>query len=103
MSPTETATSSAPIPRKAEMDPHEEFRAEVAANIDGLVADSDLQRASLDWVARTAPHKYAYNFTWMGRPIIQFPQDMVAVQELIWTQQPDVVLETGIAHGGSIL
>jgi cephalosporin hydroxylase len=85
------------------MDPHAEFRAEVEANVDGLVADTDLQRSSLDWVANSAPHKYAYNFTWMGRPIIQFPQDMIAVQEIIWAQRPDVVLETGIAHGGSII
>lgn len=47
--------------------------------------------------------KYVYNFTWMGRPIIQYPQDMVAMQELIWQVKPDVVVETGIAHGGSLV
>ena len=47
--------------------------------------------------------QYVYNFDWMGRPIIQYPQDMVAVQELIWTVRPDVVIETGIAHGGSLV
>ena len=46
---------------------------------------------------------YSYNFSWMGRPIIQYPQDMVAMQEIIWKVQPDLVIETGIAHGGSII
>jgi cephalosporin hydroxylase len=46
---------------------------------------------------------YPYNFDWMGRPIIQYPQDIVAVQELIWSVKPDLVIETGIAHGGSLI
>ena len=45
--------------------------------------------------------KYSYNFSWMGRPIIQYPQDIVAVQELIWDIKPDLIIETGVAHGGS--
>ena len=45
--------------------------------------------------------KYSYNFKWMGRPIIQYPQDIVAVQELIWDIKPDLIIETGVAHGGS--
>ena len=45
--------------------------------------------------------KYSYNFSWMGRPIIQYPQDLVAVQELIWDVKPDLIIETGVAHGGS--
>ena len=51
----------------------------------------------------TAPSKYSYNFRWLGRPIIQYPQDMVAVQDLIWRVRPDVIIETGIAHGGSLV
>ena len=47
--------------------------------------------------------QYSYNFTWMGRPIIQYPQDILAMQELIWQIKPDLIIETGIAHGGSIL
>jgi cephalosporin hydroxylase len=58
---------------------------------------------SLDWICRTAPYKYSYNFSWMGRPIIQFPQDMVAMQELIWRVKPDLIIETGVAHGGSLI
>ena len=45
--------------------------------------------------------KYSYNFSWMGRPIIQYPQDLVAVQEIIWDVKPDLIIETGVAHGGS--
>jgi cephalosporin hydroxylase len=47
--------------------------------------------------------QYAYNFTWFGRPIIQIPQDTVTFQELIWQVQPDLIIETGVAHGGSLL
>ena len=47
--------------------------------------------------------KYSYNFSWMGRPIIAYPQDMVAMQELIWEIKPDLIIETGVAHGGSIV
>src|ERR1035441_9537659 len=50
----------------------------------------------------TAP-KYSYNFSWLGRPIIQYPQDIVAMQELIWSTKPDLIIETGIAHGGSLI
>lgn len=46
---------------------------------------------------------YSYNFSWMGRPIIQYPQDMVAMQEIIWDIKPDLIIETGIAHGGSLI
>jgi len=85
------------------MNPHEQFREEVKANIEGLQNDKALQTESLDWVGTTAKHKYTYNFSWMGRPIIQFPQDMVAMQEIIWNLRPDVIVETGIAHGGSLV
>lgn len=47
--------------------------------------------------------QYVYNFEWMGRPIIQYPQDVIALQELIWQVKPDLIIETGIAHGGSII
>lgn len=81
----------------------EKFKEEVKANIQGLVSDHDLQALSRIWVREIARHKYAYNFTWMGRPIIQFPQDMVAMQEIIWETKPDLIIETGIAHGGSLI
>lgn len=56
---------------------------------------------TLQWILRSAEHRYTYGFRWMGRPIIQFPQDMLGVQELIWTIRPDAIVETGVAHGGS--
>ncbi len=79
------------------------FFAEVANNIEGLHLDRDVQALSRVWIREIARHKYAYNFTWMGRPIIQFPQDMIALQEIIWQIKPDLIIETGIAHGGSII
>lgn len=48
-------------------------------------------------------NQYSYNFSWMGRPIIQYPQDMIAMQEIIWEVKPDLIIETGIAHGGSLV
>jgi cephalosporin hydroxylase len=81
----------------------EKFKEEVRANIQGLISDHDLQALSRIWVREISRHKYAYNFTWMGRPIIQFPQDMVAIQEIIWATKPDLIIETGIAHGGSLI
>ncbi|MCX7197570.1 MAG: cephalosporin hydroxylase family protein [Proteobacteria bacterium] len=52
---------------------------------------------------RSAQHRYTYNFRWLGRPVIQFPQDLVALQELIWAVRPGAIVETGIAHGGSLV
>ena len=79
------------------------FIAEVQENIEGLRADTEVRQATRDWVAAIAPHKYTYNFTWLGRPIIQFPQDLAAMQEIIWVTKPDLIIETGIAHGGSLI
>ncbi|MDA4122207.1 MAG: cephalosporin hydroxylase family protein [Thaumarchaeota archaeon] len=55
------------------------------------------------WVKNTAKYKYSYHFTWLGRPFIQFPQDMVVLQEIIWKVKPDLIIETGIAHGGGLI
>lgn len=85
------------------MDPKIEFDRSVQANIEGLKADGGLRSDSIEWLRRTLAHKYSYNYSWMGRPIIQYPQDMVAIQELIWQIKPDLVIETGIAHGGSLI
>lgn len=75
----------------------------VAANIERLGSDSDLWENSIKWIRDTASYNYSYNFSWQGRPIIQYPQDMVAMQELIWSIKPDLIIETGIAHGGSLI
>jgi len=82
---------------------HRAFRAECERNAQVAGADRALQEKSIDWLVHSCRHKYSYNFTWLGRPIIQYPQDIVALQELIWSVKPDLVVETGIAHGGSLI
>lgn len=81
----------------------EKFRQECAENIRDQGNDEQLVTQSIDWLNSVGKYKYAYNFSWLGRPIIQFPQDMVAIQEIIWDTKPDLVIETGIAHGGSLI
>ncbi|MCK4816275.1 cephalosporin hydroxylase family protein, partial [bacterium] len=83
------------------MDPIESFKQEVAENIKRQGADKKLKAKTLEY--QKSLDKYIYNFSWMGRPIIQLPQDIVAMQEIIWKVKPDLIIETGIAHGGSIL
>ncbi|MDP1774125.1 MAG: cephalosporin hydroxylase family protein [Methylobacter sp.] len=85
------------------MNPIEQFQHEVRDSIVSLGQDHDLQVLSRIWLRQIAAHKYSYNFGWMGRPIIQVPQDIVTMQELIWQIKPDLVIETGIAHGGSLI
>jgi len=79
------------------------FEKEKKHNITALGADDQLKLLGKDFIHLTAKHKYTYNFTWLGRPIIQFPQDIIAMQEIIWTVKPDLIIETGIAHGGSLI
>jgi cephalosporin hydroxylase len=85
------------------VNPHDSFQKEVKANIASLADDSDLQALSRIWVREISRHKWAYNFSWLGRPAIQFPNDVWAMQELIWVIKPDLIIETGIAHGGSLI
>jgi cephalosporin hydroxylase len=65
--------------------------------------DGSLKRAAAAFMKESIAPKYSYNFSWLGRPIIQYPQDIVAMQELIWLVKPDLIIETGIAHGGSVI
>jgi len=85
------------------LDPVEQFEAERTVDLELQGADAPLRDMSLRWMLASAKHKYTYNFSWMGRPIIQFPQDILAMQEIIWRTKPDLIVETGIAHGGSIV
>ena len=80
-----------------------DFQREVQRNIAGLGADPNLWKQSLDWMTNAGKYKYCYNFQWLGRPIIQYPQDIVAFQEVVNQIQPDLIIETGIAHGGSLV
>jgi len=65
--------------------------------------DEGLQRATREWFDAASRWEYSYHFTWLGRPIIQFPQDIVALQEIIWNVKPSVIVETRIARGGSLI
>ena len=85
------------------MDEPAKFQDEVRRNIQSLGSDNDLQALSRIWVREIARHKWAYNFSWLGRPAIQFPNDAWQMQELIWECRPDLIIETGIAHGGSLI
>lgn len=85
------------------MTPYERFMQECRDEIAAQGADAALQAATRDWMDRANRRKYSYHFEWLGRPIIQYPQDIVAMQELLWAVQPDLVVETGIAHGGSLI
>jgi len=85
------------------MDPIKRHQLDVVENIQALGEDRELWNATLDWIIRSNAHGYTYNFSWLGRPIIQYPQDMVAMQELVWQIKPDLIIETGIAHGGSLI
>lgn len=81
----------------------EEFLTEKKQNIENLGKQKHLQKLGLSFLTETASSKYSYNFSWLGIPIIQFPQDMVALQEIIWSVKPDLIIETGVAHGGSLI
>src|SRR5271157_2377512 len=72
-------------------------------NIAAMQADERLKRLRADLYRLMIAYKYSYNFTWLGRPIIQLPQDIVAMQELLWRVKPDLIVETGIAQGGSLI
>ena len=81
----------------------ESFDDERKGLIRAYKSSPDLLKAAASFRDESIKARYSYNFDWGGRPIIQYPQDIVAVQELIWTVKPDLVIETGIAHGGSIV
>lgn len=84
-------------------DPIQAFVKEREQRIEENRRNSDLQKAAADFNVESNRAQYSYNFSWMGRPIIQYPQDMIAMQELIWEIKPDLIIETGIAHGGSLI
>jgi cephalosporin hydroxylase len=85
------------------MSAYEAFKRECAQEVTAQGDDASLAQATRDWMNRANARKYSYHFEWLGRPIIQYPQDMVAMQEIIWAVQPDLIIETGIAHGGSLI
>lgn len=79
------------------------FADEVRTRTEANGSDARLQEAARAFTQVSIPAMYSYNFSWMCRPIIQYPQDIVAMQEVIWSVKPDLIIETGIAHGGSLI
>lgn len=84
-------------------DRNEEFRQERFNRISSNKNNKALNEAAAAFNLESNKSQYSYNFSWMGRPIIQYPQDMIAMQEIIWELKPDLIIETGIAHGGSLV
>lgn len=85
------------------MDDSEEFERESLAEIKRQGNDTELKEKSLDWIKKANMSKYSYHFKWLGRPIIQYPQDIVALQEIIFKIKPDLIIETGVARGGTLV
>lgn len=81
----------------------ERFNQECKDRVSLNVKDEVLQESVKFFSNETLRVGYSYNFNWLGRPIIQYPQDMIALQEIIWKVKPDMIIETGIAHGGSLI
>jgi cephalosporin hydroxylase len=83
--------------------PVQEFIQERIERVKENEKNKALQEAAHSFNTESNKARYSYNFSWMGRPIIQYPQDMIAMQEIIWDIRPDLIIETGIAHGGSLI
>jgi cephalosporin hydroxylase len=81
----------------------EEFKQEVKNRINSYSNHDDFKKSAHDFMRLSIQMNYSYNFTWLGRPIIQYPQDIIALQEIISSTKPDLIIETGIAHGGSLI
>ncbi len=79
------------------------FPDEVQKRIEANGCNSALRDASATFMALSLAPRYSYNFSWLGRPVVQYPQDIIAMQEIIWDVKPDLIIETGIAHGGSLI
>ena len=85
------------------MNPVDQFQKERSARLHSYAADSAFTALSRVWLQQSMQRQYVYNLDWLGRPIIQYPQDMWAMQDLVWRVRPDLIIETGIAHGGSLV
>jgi len=79
------------------------FQARNTEMTERMASDPHVQETTRAWLDAVLPYEYHYHFSWLGVPIIQFPSDIVAMQELMWQVRPDLVIETGIARGGSLV
>ena len=82
---------------------HKIFKNKCKSEIINQHNDKKFLKLSKDWFNKSIEHNYSYHFEWLGRPVIQYPQDLISIQQLIWSIKPDLIIETGIARGGSIL
>jgi cephalosporin hydroxylase len=80
-----------------------EFENRNKNNIKQMNKDLPLKKLTRKWFDSSFTYEYSYHFTWLGLPIIQYPQDMIAIQEIIWKTKPDLIIESGIARGGSLI
>ena len=80
-----------------------EFDLKVKKNLKNMSKDKKLFKKSIDWMLHADKYKYTYNFQWAGIPVIKFPNDLIVLQEVISKVKPDVIIETGVAHGGSLV
>ncbi|MFA6190598.1 MAG: cephalosporin hydroxylase family protein [Candidatus Staskawiczbacteria bacterium] len=85
------------------MNPIQQFKLEKEKNIKRQGKNKKLKNLSKKFIVDSIKSKYSYNFSWLGRPVIQYPQDIIAMQEIIWNIRPDLIIETGIAHGGGLI
>lgn len=85
------------------MDDRIEFERQKQNNLERILKDDNTKTISEEWKQYTTKYNYTYNFSWLGLPIIQFPPDIIAMQEIIWDVKPDLIIETGIARGGSLI
>lgn len=85
------------------MDKNKEFQKQNKEKIQHMNKDIILKKLTREWFLQSYQYEYSYHFSWLGRPIIQYPQDMIAIQEIIWNTKPEIIIETGIAHGGSLI
>ena len=83
--------------------PPSDYTRAICARLEAYKSDDQLNRLIPELLNQMNIKSYAYNFTWLGRPIIQIPQDTISFQEMIWEVKPDLIIETGVAHGGSLV
>jgi cephalosporin hydroxylase len=81
----------------------EQFDADNRARIAAMAGDGAFRTLTREWFNASCRHRYSYHFTWLGLPVIQYPQDLIAMQEIIWRTRPELIVETGIARGGSLV
>ena len=82
---------------------NKEFKQKNNEFVKTMSKDIEFKKQSQKWMNTSIKYQYSYHFSWLGRPIIQYPQDILALQEIIWKVKPDLIIETGIAHGGSLI